>query len=101
MSYEDDLDAEFIQELVESTEFEEKFYNYLAGSDKYQLILYPDPETKEFPTKETIAFLRATAYQNEEKLLYRTEIGNNSIIFSPENHRIGYSPADFLSSFEC
>lgn len=101
MYNDDELEKEFLEELMQSYEFEEKFYDHLAGGQDYQIILYPDPETREFPSEKAVAMLKADAYKNKYKLLFKVQVGSDSIIYDSESGKLGIMPKDYKVGFEC
>ena len=99
--FDDNMDEEFYEEFFKSYAFEEQFYNHLANGEEYQIILYPDPETREFPSEKAVAILKAEAYKNRYKLLFKVQIGNNSVIYDSESGKYGIMPDTNGIGFEC
>lgn len=88
------------EQLVKEIEFELKFYSYIAGTNKFEVLPIPLLDGT-YLTQEEKASIIADCRHKKIALVYRVSHGKFATVFCPDNNRVGIVPEDDPRGFPC
>lgn len=84
----------------QEVEFEDMFYKSICGTDRYEVIPIPD-ESGNIITPQELKIIKAEAFRQNIKILYRISHGKFATVFDPQTGKIGVMPETNSRGFAC